>query len=73
MWNWKLLLAGLTGFIVGMILNLVMPIGIRKTKVFPTPANADSLLYQDTAGVCFQPKVDDAECIPGAQAIPVQA
>jgi len=73
MWNWELLLAGLTGFIVGMMLNLMVPIGIRKTKVFPTPANANSLLYQDTAGICFRPTVDDADCVPGAQPIPVQA
>jgi len=73
MWNWELLLAGLAGFVVGMMLNLMVPIGVRKAKVFPTPANVNSLLYQDTAGVCFKPEVDDTECVPGAQPIPVQA
>jgi hypothetical protein len=71
--NWELLLAGLAGFIAGMMLNMIVPIGVRKTKIFPTPANANSLLYQDAAGVCFRAEVDDAECIPGAQPIPVQA
>jgi hypothetical protein len=70
---WDMALTAVAGFVAGMVINMIVPVGVRNAVVFPTPANADSVVYQDPAGVCHSPHVEEAECVPGARPIPVQA
>ena len=70
---WDLIAALIGGLLVGVVVNVMVPVGVRTTTVFPTPANSNSIIYQDPAGVCHSPHVEDTECVPGARPIPAQA
>lgn len=70
---WDLIAALIGGLLVGIVVNVMVPVGVRTTTVYPTPANANSIVYQDPAGVCHSPHVEDTECVPGAEPIPAQA
>ena len=61
------------GLLVGVMVNIVVPVGVHTTTVFPTPANSNFIVYQDPSGVCHSPHVEDTDCVPGAQPIPAQA
>jgi hypothetical protein len=70
---WDMVAAAVSGFVAGLVLNMMVPVGVKKAIVYPTPANAGSIKYQDAAGVCHIPTTSDTECVPGARPIPVQA
>jgi hypothetical protein len=70
---WDMVVAVVSGFVAGLVLNMMVPIGVKKAIVYPTPANVGSIKYQDAAGVCHIPTTSDTECVPGARPIPVQA
>lgn len=70
---WDMAACVVAGFVIGLLVNMLVPVGIRKAVVFPTPANAQSIVYQDVAGVCHAPKITNTDCVPGARPIPVQA
>ena len=70
---WDMAVVCVAGFVTGLLMNMLVPIGVRKAVVFPTPANANSIVYQDPAGVCHSPHIENTECVPGARPIPAQA
>ena len=70
---WKPTLALLLGFLVGLTLAVIMPLGYKKVKLYPTPANVGTMVYQDSAGVCYKPKSEVVQCTSNARPIPPQS
>lgn len=61
------------GFIVGLIAALTLPLAYKSIVLYPTPANAKTMVFQDTAGVCFRPNISEVKCSGQSRVIPVQS
>ena len=68
----KPIVALMLGFTAGLLAAIVLPLTYKQVVLFPTPANAESMVYQDKAGVCFTPKVSEVACSQSARTIPAQ-
>ena len=61
------------GFIVGLIAALSLPLAYKNIVLYPTPANAKTLVYQDKAGACFRPNISEVKCSGHSKSIPAQS
>ena len=61
------------GFIVGLITALSLPRAYKSIVLYPTPANAKTLVYQDKAGACFRPNISEVKCSGHSRTIPAQS
>lgn len=61
------------GFTTGLLAAMILPLTYKRIVLYPTPANARTMVYQDKAGVCFTPNVSEVDCSEGAKTIPTQS
>lgn len=61
------------GFIVGLIAALSLPLAYKNIVLYPTPANATTMVYQDKAGACFRPNISEVKCSGHSRSIPAQS
>ena len=61
------------GFTAGLLAAIVLPLTYKRVVLYPTPANAKSMVYQDKAGVCFTPNVSEVACSQEARSVPAQS
>ena len=61
------------GFIAGLIAALTLPLAYKNIVLYPTPANATTMVYQDKAGACFRPNISEVKCSGHSRSIPAQS
>jgi len=65
------ILAFFIAFIIGIFYVYVSSPKPRIIVKYPTPYNANKLLYQSDAGECFKFKIEEVKCTPDAIPQPI--